>query len=89
MPDLLKPHSKAWFKKLEKLNPAQAAQTKHLISLAGTDSICSICGDDPAQDYKVERKKAIPDMILTFKLCSDCLDIHRTMYGEKLVPLSN
>ena len=89
MPNLLKPHSKEWFKKLEKLNPVQAAQTRQLISMAGTDSVCSICGDDPAQDYKLVRKQATPDMVLTFKLCNDCLDTHRTMHGEKIVPLSN
>ncbi len=89
MPKLLKPHSEEWFKKLEKQNPAQAAQTRQIISEAGTDRVCSICGDDPAEDYKLKRKPTSPDMVLTFKLCGDCLDIQTRMHGEKIEPLSH
>jgi len=40
----LKPHSPEWFAALEKVNPTQAAQTTQILSLAGRDDVCSICG---------------------------------------------
>lgn len=46
MSNFLRPHSKAWFEELEKQNPNQAAQTKQIISLASSEEVCTICGDD-------------------------------------------
>jgi hypothetical protein len=67
--DILKPHTPEWFAALEKKNPMQAAMTRQVISLAGSDNVCSICGDEEASDYRVE---TLPD---TIRLCEDCLGI--------------
>jgi hypothetical protein len=52
-----------------------------MIDDAGRDDVCSVCGDDPAADYRLEkpfRPAAGPD---TLKLCEDCIEIRRNM-GE-------
>ncbi|MCH8135181.1 MAG: hypothetical protein IIB77_04285 [Proteobacteria bacterium] len=86
MSNFLRPHSKAWFEELEIQNPNQAAQTKQIISLAGSEEVCSICGDNEANDYKLEGSQATPGMAVTLKLCDDCLNIRKKMHGENFVP---
>ena len=86
MSDFLRPHSKAWFEELEKQNPIQAAQTKRIISLAGNEEVCSVCGDDEAKDYKLEGAQATHGMVVTLRLCDDCLNIRKSMHGEHFVP---
>jgi len=82
---LLKPHSSDWFEVLEKTDPQQAAMTRQVLSRAGRDDICSVCGDDPAADYEVAG--APPPS--TMRLCDDCRDIRSGMHGEKFSPLQN
>jgi len=79
----LKTHSPEWFKALQEINPAQAAQTQKILSLAGRDDVCSICGDDPAPEYELAGEKAP-----TLRLCDDCRDLRLSMYGEKFLPLT-
>ena len=43
--------------------------TRQVTALAGSDNVCSICGDEEANDYKV---KQLSD---TIRLCGDCLVI--------------
>lgn len=52
MTHYLKPHTAEWFKVLETVNPLQAAHTKHILSLAASDAVCSICGDESNRDYE-------------------------------------
>lgn len=85
----LKPHSPEWFAALRRVNPTQAEHTQQIISLAGRDDICSICGDDPAIDYKLAGDQVAPDAISTLRLCGECLEIRRGMYGEGFVPFTN
>lgn len=89
MSNYLKPHSPEWFAALEKVNVTQAAQTKHILSLAGRDDVCSICGDDPAADYKLVSEQMTTGIVASIRLCEDCLKIRRSMYGEKFVPFTN
>lgn len=89
MPNYLKPHSPEWFAALEKANSSQAAQTKQILSLAGRDDVCSICGDDRAADYKLASEQMTSGVVATLRLCDDCLNIRRNMYGENFVPFTN
>lgn len=79
----LQPHTPEWFEALRASNPMQAAATEQVIDLAGTDEVCSVCGDDPATDYRVTPSGA-PG---TMRLCDDCRDIRRQMHGEEFEPL--
>jgi|GEM_PF-3086684 len=87
MTNKLKPHSQEWFKILEKTNPAQAAQTRRMISLAGRDDVCSICGDEEAVGYELASEPTPSTMASTIMLCNDCLEIRNKMHNEKFIPL--
>jgi hypothetical protein len=89
MTHYLKPHTAEWFKVSETVNPLQAAHTKHILSLAGSDAVCSICGDESNRDYKLVNEEATHGPISTMRLCDDCLDIRRTMHNENLVPVAS
>jgi hypothetical protein len=74
----LKPHAAEWFKALETANPRQAAHTKHILSLAGSDAVCSICGDEANRDYKLVNEETALSPVSTMRLCDVCLDIRRS-----------
>lgn len=87
MTDYLTPHSKEWFEALEKFNAQQAAHTRQVINLAKSDEVCSVCGDDPASDYRLIHpvpSQGAPD---TIRLCDDCRMI-RERSGESFVSLA-
>jgi hypothetical protein len=85
----LKPHTREWFAELEKTNPRQAAMTRAIVEAAGHVDVCSICGDEPASDYKLASEQAAPGVLSTLRLCDDCLRIRRGMEGESFVLLTN
>ena len=85
----LKPHTSEWFKALETLNPRQASHTKHILSLAVSDAVCSICGDESNRDYKLVNQEAAHWPVSTMRLCDDCLEVRRTMHGENFVPVAS
>jgi hypothetical protein len=89
MAPYLKPHTSEWFKALETVNPRQAAHTKHILSLARTDAVCSICGDESNRDYKLVDEKSTHSPVSTMRLCNDCLEIRRTMHRENFVPVAS
>jgi hypothetical protein len=78
---ILVPHSPEWFEAMQLWDPVKAAQTRYIVDDAGHTEVCSICGDDPAKDHRLEkpfRPAGGPD---TLKLCEDCVEIRRDM-GE-------
>ncbi len=83
----LVPHSSEWFAALEEQNPYQATQTRIIVELAGKLDVCSICGDHPASDYKMDEEIPTPGSVATLRLCADCLEI-RKMKGESFVPVN-
>ena len=82
----LVPHTKEWLSALENWDPDKAAHTRFVIANARCDNVCSICGDDPACDYRIENTHNLEGMVDTFKFCDDCLNIRRAS-GETLVRL--
>jgi len=69
-PRLLRPHTPEWFASLREWNPTQAAITEAIIQAAGSLDVCSVCADDPANDYAlVSMPAAGPG---TLRLCDDC-----------------
>lgn len=60
---------------MDNWDPVKAAVTRFVIDQEGRDDFCSICGDEPATDYRLEkafRPAGGPD---TLRLCDDCLEI--------------
>jgi hypothetical protein len=82
----LKPHSPEWFTALESFNPAQAAHTRKIIELAKDDQVCSVCGDDPAKDYKLDMPSLPSTAVATLRLCDDCAKLRRGG-GENFIPM--
>lgn len=83
MPLFPKPHSPEWFGALASFNPQQAAHTETIVKAAGSPEVCSVCGDNPAQDYKLTNDLP-PEAVATIRLCDDCLGM-RGAAGEKLI----
>jgi hypothetical protein len=79
----LKPHTPEWFDALENLNPFQAAMTRRVVSLAGNDNACSICGDAQAAAFAVAN---VPPPA-SLRLCDDC-HYCRALEGERLTPMA-
>lgn len=79
------PHTPDWFKALGAFNPMQAAQTQQMVTMAGSDEVCSVCGDDPAADYQIVANSLPANAVATIRLCDDCLGI-RTAAGEHYAP---
>ncbi len=48
--------------------------------------VCSICGDEEAADYYLDKRDVPADAVLTLRLCSDCKDIRQGIYGEHFLP---
>jgi hypothetical protein len=71
---------------LEVWNPAQAAITRAVNATVGSADVCSIWGDDPAKDYRLEEGHRPPEGADTLRLCDDCVEIRRSM-GDPFLPL--
>ena len=84
---ILRPHSQEWFKALEVWNPQQAAMTKYVTEQTGSLDVCSVCGDDPAKDYRLHQAYRPPGGVDTLRLCDGCLTIRQGM-GEPYMALS-
>lgn len=83
---VLQPHTPAWSKALALWDPMQAEMVKAAITAAGHAHICSVCGDDPAHDYRLAEAHRPPAGVDTLRLCDDCLAIRRAM-GEPYDPI--
>jgi hypothetical protein len=84
-PGPLSPHSPEWFAAMTRRDPRQATMTRMVIDAAGSSDVCSICGDDPALDFRLDEPGADVVHPLTLKLCIDCVSI-RASNGERFVP---
>ncbi|WP_298109507.1 YiiX/YebB-like N1pC/P60 family cysteine hydrolase [Bradyrhizobium sp.] len=78
---VFRPHSPEWFSAMDQWDPVKAAMTRFIVNDAGRDDVCSVCGDEPAADYRLEkalRPAGGPD---TLRLCDECVEIRKNM-GE-------
>ena len=75
--NLLVPHTMEWFSALEQWDPDKAAHTRYVLANAKDDNVCSICGDDPAHDYRIDNMHNLKEAVDTFRLCDDCVGIRR------------
>jgi hypothetical protein len=83
-----KTHSEEWFAALTKFNPVQAVQTRQTLEMMGRDDVCSVCGDDPAHDYRLLDVNLPPDAVGTFRLCDGCRFVRSSLHGETYEPLT-
>lgn len=84
---ILLPHTTEWFSALAASNPQQAAHTQFILSQEGKSDVCSVCGDEPTEDYWLPLAATPTGATMTLRLCEDCKGI-RSAAGEDLVPLN-
>lgn len=84
-----KPHSPEWFAALEAFNPVQAQKTRAVLELVGREDVCSVCGDEPANDYKLIGEEIPDDAVGSIRLCDDCKRIRSQQYGEQYAALDS
>ena len=83
------PHSKEWFDALRAFNPQQAEQTERMLRLAGSNDVCSVCGDKPSQAYRIVAPPPVDKAVATIRLCKDCHRLRSTMHHERYKPLAS
>jgi hypothetical protein len=86
MPVYHTPHTEAWFSALEACKPRHAAHTKLIVEIAGKDEVCSVCGDEPAADYKLDAQDLDATAVASIRLCETCRKI-RELGGRVYQPL--
>lgn len=82
------PNSPEWLAALDAFNPVQAGFTRQILKSADRNDVCSICGDDPAQDFKLVDEELPINAVASIRLCEDCRRVRREMHGEKYEPLN-
>ncbi len=82
----LTPHTDEWFVALEQWDPPKAMMTRMVIEITGRTDVCSVCGDEPANDYFLAVEHQPTGGPNTLRLCDDCLHFRQTI-GESFVPL--
>jgi hypothetical protein len=83
----MRPHTPEWFAALDVWDPLQAAMPRVAVRNATQPEVCSVCGDDPAADYRLHRRIRPPAGIDTLRLCEDCVK-HRLAFGGVYLPLT-
>lgn len=76
-PSHLTPHTSEWFAALEQWDPPKAMMARKVIELTGRTDVCSVCGDDPASDYRLAELCRPAGGVDTLRLCDDCVRIRR------------
>jgi hypothetical protein len=62
----------------------QVAHTKSIVDRSCSVDVCSVCGDDPAKDYRLAAPYRPLGGVDTLRLCDDCLGFRRQ--GEPYDP---
>ncbi|MFC4237717.1 hypothetical protein ACFOY8_21115 [Thalassospira xianhensis] len=85
---ILEPHSTDWFELMDKWDPVTAQQIRYVVQQVSTTEVCGICGDTPAEDYRLAPEQRPKGGIDTYRLCDDCLDIRSRLHGENYAPMN-
>ncbi len=80
----LTPHTEEWFAALFAWNPMQATHTRSVVALAKSATVCSICGDEPARNYRLIGPGIPARAVYTLRLCNYCWRIRGEMHNESL-----
>ena len=86
MPFYFKPHTPEWFRAMEAFDPVKAEITKDVIATFGRMDVCSVCGEDPADDYQIIDSFMQSNAVATIRLCDDCLRFRVVIHQETFIP---
>jgi hypothetical protein len=86
MPFYFVPHTPEWFRALEAFDPVKAEIAKDAIATFGRLDVCSVCGEDPADDYQIIDSLMQSNAVATVRLCDDCLRYKIVVNNETFIP---
>lgn len=89
MSTLLRPHSREWFDALFETSPQQAKYTAHIIHMAGSEAVCSVCGDVGSVDYVMQGREYAPGVQATIRLCLECKKVRERGMPDALTPMQS
>jgi hypothetical protein len=74
---LLAPHTPAWFRHLEAVDPPRAVLVRAIVAAAGRVDVCSRCAAVTAPIYDQVQAPWLP-----WRLCPTCLAFDTLLYGR-------
>lgn len=81
----IEPHTAYWWSVIDRVEPQLAALSRHAVVSKGSAGVCSSCGDEPADSYRVVNGAETMPGVPSLRLCDDCIKIRRGM-GNRLEP---
>lgn len=82
----VEPHSDLWLSIVDRVEPKLGMLARIAIESEQSLEICSSCGDEPVNDYRIANSASAMSGVLSLRFCDDCHAI-RLSFGEKLEPL--
>lgn len=83
----IEPHSDSWFLIVDRVEPQLGQIARISIQNEQSVKVCSSCGDQPTQDYRIVNADDAMPSVPSLRLCSDCENIRRG-FGERLEVIS-
>ncbi len=78
------PHSPYWYSMVDRVEPNLAALSRHAVAAEGSSNVCSSCGDQPTETYRVVNGAETMPGVPSLRLCEDCHQIRQEMYTALL-----
>jgi len=79
----IEPHSELWFSMIDRVAPPLGVCARAAIKSRKSIHVCSSCGDEPVNDYRIVNAGEAMHSVPSLRLCDDCCSI-RSDLGEKL-----
>ncbi len=86
MPFYFIPNTPEWLQAMAAYDPVKAEIAKDVIATTGRMDVCSICGDEPADDYQIIDRYMPSNAVATLRLCDDCLRFKVTIDNATFIP---
>lgn len=71
------PHSPEWFRIVQVVDQDLANLSSQAIQQEGSSLVCSLCGELPANAYRIVNEADVSPGVPSLSLCVDCLEIRR------------
>lgn len=71
----LVPHTSEWYEAMMDFDTPKVLHTMAIVAAAGSEEVCSVCGDEPSLIVDLVGNAQAPPL----RLCEDCIEIRTTM----------
>jgi hypothetical protein len=75
----IEPHGPLWYSIVDNVNPTVGAMARASTASAGAEHVCSVCGEDPSQRYRLASGSQTLPGVPSLRLCGDCFAIRASM----------